>query len=59
MDLYTGSLFRAGLRWALSVAHEDQVLILSAKHGLVRLRTVLEPYEQFMGGGGAIPASVV
>lgn len=42
-DLYTGALFRLAL--AVARRHCRRVRILSAKHGAVRLETVLEPYD--------------
>jgi len=53
-ELYTGSTFRPTLRAATIVA--DQVLILSALHGLVELGRVLEPYELKMGSPGSVTA---
>lgn len=44
--LYTGSLFRAALNYAVSHhRHGDTVLILSAKHGLLPLDSVKAPYD--------------
>jgi hypothetical protein len=47
-DLYTGPLFRSSLRCAMRpLGFEfDRVYIASAKHGLVELDQVLEPYDQ-------------
>ena len=42
-ELYTGPLFRAALRYAEATC--DRVFVLSAKHGLLDLDTVIEPYD--------------
>lgn len=42
-ELYTGPLFRAALRYAEATC--DRVFVLSAKHGLVELDAVVEPYD--------------
>lgn len=43
-EMYRSALFRAALRWAL--LHADQVLVLSAKHGVLGLDDVIEPYDE-------------
>lgn len=43
-ELYRSQLFRASLRWALM--HCDRAFVLSAKHGLLDLDTLVEPYDQ-------------
>lgn len=61
-DLYVGQMFRHTLASALAIAAADvaagvgpaRVLILSARHGLVTLDTVLAPYEQRIDQPGAI-----
>ena len=50
--LYQGNLFMAALGYARTLREDSDILILSAKHGLVTLDTVLEPYEQRMGCAG-------
>lgn len=47
-ELYTGNLFRLSLAYALERC--EVVYIVSAKHGLVELDQVLEPYEQSLRG---------
>jgi hypothetical protein len=42
-DLYTGALFRLSLAVARRIC--QRIRILSAKHEVVRLNTVLEPYD--------------
>lgn len=62
-DLYVGAMFRHTLASALEQAAAEEepgrVLILSAKHGLVELDTVLQPYEQTIGAAGAISAEAL
>lgn len=43
-DLYRGDLFRKALAWARRDAY-DEVAILSARHGLVPLHQMLQPYD--------------
>ena len=47
-ELYTGSMFQDALRTIRMVTADENIRILSAKHGLVRLDHVLEPYEMKM-----------
>lgn len=44
-DLYTGCLFRDALAYATHPGRFDDVRILSAKHGLLTLDQVVEPYD--------------
>ena len=53
-NLYTGSLFKAGLKWALSVAAPEDIRILSAKYGFIKLGRVIEPYDVRMGDKGQV-----
>lgn len=43
-DLYVSSLFRKNLAYAESL-QPDAVFVLSAKHGLLRMNDVVEPYD--------------
>lgn len=43
-DLYTSALFRLNLAYAERL-QPDVIFILSAKHGLLRLDEVVEPYD--------------
>ena len=47
-ELYTGSMFADALRTARTMTADENIRILSAKHGLVRLDHVIEPYEMKM-----------
>jgi hypothetical protein len=53
-ELYTGSLFRAALQHA--EATSDIVFIVSAKHGLLELDQIVEPYDVALGRGSAAHA---
>jgi hypothetical protein len=44
-DLYTGPLFVKALAYARAVAKDDDIRILSAKHGLLKLDQIVRPYE--------------
>lgn len=54
LHLYTGSYFRACARYAIAAVGPDRVLILSAKHGLIRLDKLLTPYNVRFGMAGAV-----
>jgi len=43
-EMYRSPLFQGALRWSL--LHCDAVYILSAKHGLLGLDEVIEPYDE-------------
>ena len=53
-ELYFGPYFSDCLAYARSVADDADIRILSAKHGLVGLDTVLEPYNTTIGDPDAI-----
>jgi hypothetical protein len=53
-ELYTGSMFRDALTTARQMFTDDRIFVLSAKHGLMPLGTVIEPYEQQIGKPGAV-----
>lgn len=58
-DLYRGNFFRACLTYARSLAPDERIVILSGKHGLLTLDTVVAPYEQRIDKPGAITAAAV
>lgn len=61
-ELYTGSMFRHTLTAAQAApadGEQARILILSAKHGLVTLDTVLAPYDQRMDQPGSITAAEI
>lgn len=55
-DLYVGGYFRLALAAALQLADRDDVLVLSAKHGLLGLGDVVAPYDLTMGQPGSVTA---
>ena len=48
-NLYIGSMFRDQLNTALTMTTPENIRILSAKHGLIALDTIVEPYDLKMG----------
>lgn len=44
--MYVSPLFRMSLEYARTLAKDEDIFILSAKYGLIRLSTRIEPYEQ-------------
>lgn len=53
-DLYTGSAFTEVLAAAIAEVGEENVLILSAAHGLLDLDDLVDPYDVKMGDAEAI-----
>jgi hypothetical protein len=53
-DLYIGSMFADTLRTARTMTSDENIRILSAKHGLVKLDTILEPYDVKMGDAQSV-----
>jgi hypothetical protein len=53
-ELYTGSMFKDSLETARKMFSDDKIFILSAKHGLVSLDTVLAPYDVKLGNASAV-----
>lgn len=59
-ELYRGSYFTACLRAAVAIAPRDNVLIVSALHGLVGLDDgPIAPYEQRLDQPGAVTAATI
>jgi hypothetical protein len=52
--LYTGAYFKATARYALSRTQPENIRILSAKYGLIKLLDVIEPYDLRLGKPGSI-----
>jgi len=48
-DLYVGSLFRYSLAYARSLKPND-IFVLSARHGLLSLDRIIEPYNETLNG---------
>ena len=57
--LYIGPYFKSTARYALSKAVLDDIRILSAKHGLLKLTDVIAPYNLRMGMDGCVNAELV
>ena len=55
-EFYTGSMFQDSLRTARRLFSDDRIYIMSAKHGIVKLDKVLEPYDVKLGMEGSIDA---
>ena len=53
-ELYVGPLFTAALKYARSKSDDANIRVLSAKHGLLTLATVIEPYDLTWGVGASI-----
>jgi hypothetical protein len=58
-ELYTGPYFRDCLATARVLAGDHNVLILSARHGLLGLADVIGPYDLSMGQPGSVTAVIV
>jgi len=58
-DLYIGSMYRDQLATALTMTTPENIRILSAKHGLIALDTIVEPYDVKMGDADTIPNHIV
>ncbi len=58
-DLYIGSYFTGCLRYALSIAPESSVYILSGKYGILSLTDKVESYEMMLGKPGSITLAQV
>ena len=58
-QLYCGSGFIAALKAALRLTTRENIRILSGKHGLLRLESVVEFYEQRIDEPGGVSAETV
>ena len=58
-DLYIGSMYRDQLATALTMTTPENIRILSAKHGLISLDTIVEPYDLKMGQKTSVTSEVV
>lgn len=57
--LYTGSMFRDQLATALTMTTAENIRILSAKHGLLELDEIVEPYDLKMGQKASIKSETL
>ena len=48
-ELYIGNYAKACMRYAISIAGENNTYILSAKYGFLKLTTIIEPYNVRFG----------
>jgi hypothetical protein len=55
-DIYIGSMFADTLRTARTMTSDENIRILSAKHGLMKLDEIVEPYNVKMGDADSISA---
>lgn len=55
--MYIGSYHKMCQRYALSLVTPDDVYILSAKHGLLKMTDVIEPYSLTLGQPGCVTSS--
>ncbi|PZU04735.1 MAG: hypothetical protein DI630_00455 [Gordonia sp. (in: high G+C Gram-positive bacteria)] len=58
-DLYISSYQQLALRAAHALTASANIRILSGRHGLLDLDTVIEPYNQRLGDPGSVTASYV
>ena len=58
-DIYIGSMFRDQLATALTMTTPENIRILSAKHGLIALDTIVEPYDLKMGQKGSVTSATL
>jgi len=45
-DIYISSLFTKSLDYARTLTSDENIFILSAKHGVLKLNDYIEPYDQ-------------
>jgi len=58
-DLYVGSMFQDTIKTARTMTEEENIFILSAKHGLIALGQIVEPYDVKMGSGDEVTDGLV
>jgi hypothetical protein len=58
-EMYTGPFHKGCMRYALTLAPPEDVYILSAKYGLLRLSDEIEPYDLRMGQVGCVASKTV
>ena len=58
-NMYIGKYHKFAMRYARHVAPRENIYILSAKHGLMMLDKVIEPYNLKMGDLGSIGAYTI
>ena len=58
-QLYTSAYFKVMLKFALCMTTPENIRILSAKYGLLKLNQVVEPYELRVGEPNTITLNTV
>lgn len=58
-ELYVGSMFADTLRTARTMTTDDNIRILSAKHGLISLDQIVEPYDLKIGQAGSVTSATL
>lgn len=53
-NLYIGHYFETCMKYAANKTNDKNIFILSAKHGLIALDDLIEPYDMKMGQIGSI-----
>lgn len=59
LDLYVSAYARTKASWARSVTDEDRILVLSAKHGLIRGTSCIDPYDVTFRSPEAVTADTL
>lgn len=59
VDMYTGNYFLQTLRYARSIKSDNDIYIVSAKYGLLKLHQTIDSYNLKMGQPGSISADKV
>jgi len=57
--MYVGSHFKDCLKWAKSKEKNDNIYILSAKYGLLKLSDIIKPYDLKMGEKGCVSSDFI
>lgn len=57
--LYLGPYFKSNLKLARALTIDENIYILSAKHGLLKLNDKIEPYNLKMGMKGSVSFSLI
>ena len=58
-ELYTGSMFKDTIKTARTMTQESNIFILSAKHGLIALDQIIEPYDIKMGQKNSVETATI
>lgn len=57
--MYMGTHFKKCLKWAKSKTSEDNIFILSAKYGLLKLDQKINPYDLKMGMKNCVDSNFI